>query len=150
MAAVLDKLGTKTDSCQYIGPTCLESNPAYRLDNATRIVFEHDFLHLTPYDVHELFDMFFPLLLGDVELARIRPDALGLLNDFSIGFCCFALRIKFFLNPVRFFSCCKRTVKFVRRYRSEADEPFVSRTDSSASCGPNNSLSSSSLSLDTV
>lgn len=113
-------------------------------------MFEHDFLHFALYNVLELFDVFLPLLLGDVDLARIRPDAFGLLDDFGIGFRGFALRMKFLLNPVRFFGCYKKTVRFVRRCRSEADEPFVSRTFSSASCGPNSSLSSSSLSLDTV
>ena len=113
-------------------------------------MFEHDFLHLAPYNFLELFDVFLSLLLGDVDLARIRPDAFGLLDDFSIGFCSFALRMKFFLNPVRFFGCREKTVRYVRRCRSEGDEPFVSRTISSASRGPNSSLSSSSLSLDAV
>lgn len=86
-------------------------------------MLEHDLLHFAAYDVHKQFDIFFPLLLGDVELACIRPDAFGLLDDFSIGFGGFAVCVKFFLDLVRLFCCYRKTVRFVRRCRSgEADQ----------------------------
>lgn len=87
-------------SIQSYPPAARRANTTYRLDNATRIVLEHNFLHLAAYDVHELHDIFSPLLFGEVELACIRPDAFGMHDDLGIGFGGFALRIKCFLDLV--------------------------------------------------
>ena len=85
-------------------------------------MLEHDFLYFATYDVHKLVGVFFPFFLGNIELACIRPDAFSMLDDSGIGFGGFALHIKFFLDPVRLFCCCRKMVRCVRCCRSrEAD-----------------------------